>query len=132
MMTQIDIDRALSEIPFPGEDQALVSGYLRTTDLADRVIDQTKHLRIRSRRHLMWTIFSLLMLLVTVAIVLSPTFQSSVGSEMDSVTTTLYLFLGALLTTGFTGWALTLDPLSVEQFLSRHPRADTGEATEGD
>jgi hypothetical protein len=124
MITQLEIDRALSQIPYPGEDQALVNGYLRSADLADRVIDQTRSLRIRSRRHLMWTVFTVLILIVVVALGLSPTFQDAVSSESPGVTTMVYLMLGAILTTGFVGWVLTLDPLRVEQVLSHQETED--------
>ena len=121
MITRVDMEQALSNIEFPGEDEALIASYLRTTDLADRVLVQTRTIRITSRRHLIWTIFTVLMLVVTVTLGLNSTFQTAVSGGSSWLTAMVYGLLGAIVLMGLTGWALTLDPVSVDQIMRREP-----------
>ena len=121
MITSVEMNQALSNIEFPGEDEALVASYLRTTDLAERVLVQTRTLRIASRRHLIWTIFAALMLVLAVTIGLNPTFQTAVSGELSWLKATVYVLLGIVVLLGLTGWALTLDPVSVDLIMRREP-----------
>ena len=123
MITRVDMERALSDIEFPGEDEALVASYLRTTDLADRVLIQTRTMRIISRRHLIWTIFAVLMVVTTIAFGLNPTFRTTVAGGSSWLMPMTYGLLGIVLLLGLTGWALTLDPVRVDQLMRRTPPA---------
>ena len=124
MITRADLEQVLSDMEFPGEDEALVASYLRTADLAERVLIQTRKIRITSRRHLIWTVFTVLMLVATVTIGLGPTFQTAVSGGSSWLTAMVYGLLGMVVLLGLTGWVLTLDPVSVDQIMRRTSSTD--------
>ena len=113
------LDKVLKEIEFPGEDREKMLDYLNRKKFVDHVMAEIQSMRSRSRKTILWGIFTVLNLFLLFIMGINNYIVSDFFALQNALSQFFFLFLGLTLVGSLGGLVFSLDTSWFEHLLHR-------------
>ncbi|MBA7619537.1 hypothetical protein ES703_26876 [subsurface metagenome] len=113
------LEEALEQIEFPGEDEQELTGYLKSEQFVDRVMERTINLSGRSQKTIFWALFALLNLLLLFILGINNFIVHDFFALQNALCQFFFLFLGLTLLGSLIGLVLSIDTSWFDHLLHR-------------